>query len=336
MEQAEFTALAASYFHYTDPATFFRCPWDRDPANADIALIGVPFCGGNAIERGQHLAPRQVRNISMGYRRAHREFKLHPFELCRINDLGDAPVARALDPKLGLADINEFFRSVDAGGARPFSVGGDHSITLPALRAIAGPQSRRKQPVSVVHFDSHSDAFPPTDGVEHAGTGFYLGVEEGLIDPKRSLQIGFNGAPMDLDQDAYSYEAGYRVVDLDECEELGPAGIVSEIHRVVGDNPVFLSFDVDVIDLPWAPAVANPEVGGLTVREAQKILRGMRGLNLIGADLVCYVPHKDPPGNITAHTISALMHDALAVMAERVHREVAAPAAVPSGASHRT
>ena len=317
--------LKFTYYH--GPATFFNCRHEPDPAAADIALAGIPYSGGNMIERGQYLGPREVRNVSMGYRRTHREFAINPFELCRINDVGDAPIANALNPKAALRDFQTFFTEIDAAGCRPVSVGGDHSITLPALRALAGPDSRRGTSVSVVHFDSHTDSAPPSalmaEGVEHAATQFYLGVEEGLIDAEHSLQIGINGPVGDLAQDEYSHQAGYRVITLDECEELGVDGIVSAIRERVGERPAYLSFDLDVLDMPWAPAVADPEVGGFTARQAQKIIRGMRGLDIIGADFVCFVPRKDCAGEITAFSASAIMHEALSVMAE----VVAAPSA---------
>jgi guanidinopropionase len=308
------------FTYYYGPATFFNCVYDRDPAAADIALAGVPYSGGNMIDRGQYLGPRAIRNVSMGYQRTHRELGLNPFELCRINDVGDAPILNALNPNAALSDFQEFFTAIDVAGCRPVSVGGDHSITLPALRALAGAKSRRGGPVCVVHFDSHTDAAPPSEsmgrGAEHAATQFYLGVEEGLIDPEHSLQIGMNGAVGDPAQDQYSHEAGYRVINLDECEELGVKGIVSAIRDRVGARPTYLSFDLDVLDMPWAPAVADPEVGGLTARQAQKIVRGMRGMNLIGADFVCFVPRKDCAGEITAFSASAIMHEALTIMAE--------------------
>ena len=310
------------FTYYYGPATFFNCLYDRDPAAADIALTGVPYSGGNMIERGQYLGPRAVRNVSMGYRRAHRELGLNPFELCRINDVGDAPILNALNGNAALRDFQEFFAAIDAAGCRPVAVGGDHSVTLPALRALAGRASRRGGPVCVVHFDSHTDCAPPSElmgrGVEHAATQFYLGVQEGLIDPEHSVQIGINGPIAHPAQDQYSHEAGYRVINLDECEDLGVDGIVSAIRDRVGGRPAFLSFDLDVLDMPWAPAVADPEVGGLTARQAQKIIRGMRGMDLVGADFVCFVPRKDCASEITAFSASAIMHEALTIMAEVV------------------
>ena len=309
------------FTYYYGPATFFRCPHEPDPGAADIALLGVPHSGGNLIERGQYLGPRAVRNVSMGYQRIHRELGINPFELCRIHDVGDAPILRGANQNAALKDFQAFFAAIDAAGCRPVAVGGDHSITLPALRALGGPKSRRGEPVCVVHFDSHTDAAPPSEmlgGTEHAATQFYLGVTEGLIDPEHSLQIGINGPIADPAQDQFSHEAGYRIISLDECEELGVEGIVSAIRDRVADRPAFLSFDLDVLDMPWAPAIADPEVGGFTARQAQKIIRGMRGMNLVGADFVCFVPRKDCAGEITAFSTSAIMHEALTVMAEVV------------------
>jgi guanidinopropionase len=311
MDQHEPDAIeiGSRYLYYVDPPTFLRCSWDTDPAHADIALIGVPWAGGNPVEREQYLGPRAVRCVSAGYHRAHREFRLDPFAQCRINDLGDVPVAMQLDPRVGIDGITAFFARVAAAGARPVSVGGDHSVTLPILRAIAGAESPLGGPLAVVHFDSHTDSYAPEAGVMNAGVGFRVGVEEGLIDAEHSVQIGINGPMGDLGMDSFSAEAGYRVITLDEFEELGVAGTVAEIQSRVGDTPVYVSFDLDVLDLPWAPGVADPEVGGLTIREALKVIRGMRGLQLVGADLVCMIPRKDGAGEVTAFSAAALMHE---------------------------
>lgn len=266
----DFADAALAFRYWYGPATFFRCPWDPDLVHADIAVIGVPFSGGNPIERGQYLGPRAIRNTTMGYRRAHREWRVDPFQMCRISDVGDVPIARSLNAFEALAEIKAFFASVDAAGVRPLSVGGDHSITTPILRSIAGAGSRRGAPVAVVHFDSHTDAYEVTEstgGVEHAGTWARIGVEEGLIDASCSVMIGMNGPHPDMSFEEWAWDT-YRVIELDEIDERGVAGTIEVIRERVGNAAVYLTFDLDVLDLRWAPAVADPEVGGLTARQA--------------------------------------------------------------------
>lgn len=327
-ETGNFAEAALRFIYWYGPATFFRCPWDSDPAHADIAIIGVPFSGGNPIERGQYLGPRAIRNTTMGYRRAHREWRVDPFEICRINDLGDVPIIRTLNAFQALDDIRDFYRAVDAAGARPLSVGGDHSITTPILRCIAGMQSRRGGPVAVVHFDSHTDSYEvdsSVGGVENAGTWARIGVDEGLIDPASSVMVGMNGPHPDMSFEKWAYET-YRVIELDEFDERGVAGTIEVIRERVGTMPVYLTFDLDVLDLPWAPAVADPEVGGLTARQAIKLLRGLRGLDLVGADFVCFVGRKDTEAEVTALTAAALMHETLTLLAESAGRSASEPA----------
>jgi len=317
-ESSEFSEALGAFFYWHGPATFFRCPVDPDPRHADVGVIGVPQTGGNMVERGQYLGPRAIRNTTMGYRRMHREWRLDPFSLCRINDLGDTPVLRGLNPFETLRDIQTAFEPIGAAGTRPLSVGGDHSITLGILRAIAGPASPLGEPVAVVHFDSHTDAYAVDEtsgGVEHAATWARLGVDEGLIDGARSVMVGINGPHPALHLDDWAHDT-YRVITLEEFEDIGLDATIAAIRERVADRPVYLTFDLDVLDLPWAPAVADPEVGGFTAREAGKIIRGLRGLNLVGADFVCFIGRKDSEGDVTALTTAALMHDALTLLAE--------------------
>jgi len=319
---SNFSEALGAFFYWHGPATFFRCPWDPDPAHADVGVVGVPYTGGNMIERGQYLGPRAIRNTTMGYRRQHRQFRLDPFALCRIADLGDAPVIRGLNPFEAMDDLRAFYEPIAAAGTRPLSVGGDHAITTPILRAIAGPGSPRGESVAVVHLDSHTDAYavdPDSGGVEHAATWARLGVDEGTIDGGHSVMVGINGPHPALDLDQWAHDT-YRVITLDEIDEIGVAATVAAIRERVGDRPVYLTIDLDVLDLPWAPAVADPEVGGLTARQAQQLVQGLRGVDLVGADVVCFVGRKDSEGEVTALTAAALMHDVVTLLAESAAR----------------
>ncbi|MBA2428941.1 MAG: arginase family protein [Thermoleophilaceae bacterium] len=304
--------------------TLFRCPVDPDPNNCDIALVGVPHSSGNgSTERDQHLGPRAIRDVSVGYRKTHRRFQLNPWEACRVNDLGDVPLPYAMVNDPSIQDIEAYFKQIDAAGARPVSVGGDHSIPLPILRAIAGPNARVGQQVALVHFDAHTDTYDqlPTwlGAVDSAGHWASKILSEGLVDASHSLQIGMRGQgwgnPDPLD---YSRELGYQVIDKDEFDELGIDGTVAAIRQRVGDLPVYISFDLDVLDPSVAPGVSNLEYGeaGFTMKEALRTLQGMRGLNVIGADLVCLMPTKDNPNKITAWNGTTVLFEQICLIAD--------------------
>ena len=251
---------------------------------------------------------------------------MNPFELARICDFGDVPIPTPTLADQAVIDIEKYYAKMDAAGTIPFTIGGDHACTLPVLRAIAGPKSRRKQPVGIIHFDLHTDSYGDSAGVHcHAGNGFRIGLEEGLIDPSRYVHVGLNGPMVHPLMDDWSRSAGYRMLTLAEIEEIGIPAAVAEIRRVIGDGPVFVTIDLDVMSLSDAPAVADPEAGGLTIREMLQMLRGFRGLDIIGGDIVCFVPHLDP-SQITALHINGLMHDVVTMMAEGVAQKKSAGA----------
>lgn len=315
--------LLESYFYWNGFARLLGCPIGTDFADADIALVGLPLAV-NPIERTQYLAPRAVRHRSQAYHRGHREFGINPFELARILDFGDVPIPTPTIADRAVIDIEAFYARLDAAGAIPFTVGGDHACTLPVLRAIAGPNSRRKGPVGLIHFDSHTDSYGDSAGVRcHAGNGFRLALEEGLIDAARTVHVGLNGPMVHPRMDDWSRDAGYRLLSLREIEEIGIPAALAEVRRIIGDGPVFVTIDLDVLSLSDAPAVADPEAGGLTIREMLHLLRGFRGMDVIGGDVVCFVPHLDP-SQVTALHISAMMHDVVTIMAEGVVRKRAA------------
>jgi len=315
----EAISLLEGYFYWNGFPKLLGCPIETDFNKADIALVGLPLAV-NPIERTQYLAPRAVRHRSQAYHRSHREFGVNPFALARIFDFGDVPISTPTIADSAVVDIEAWYARLDAAGALPFTIGGDHACTLPILRAIAGPNSRRSGPVGLIHFDSHTDAYGDSAGVHcHPGNGFRLACEEGLIDPARTVHVGLNGAMVDLRMDEWSRNAGYRMLALSEIESIGIKASLAEILRVIGDGPVYVTIDLDVLSLSDAPAVADPEAGGLTIREMLRLLRGFRGLDVIGGDIVCFVPHLDP-SQITALHISAMMHDVVTVMAEGVAR----------------
>jgi len=312
--EAEATAAAAGYWHWYGVATFLRCPFQPDFKDTDIGLIGVPYSGGNNIERMQYLGPRAVRNRSTAYHRAHRDFGIDPFELARVRDLGDAPMPRVLNPDLAAEDFEAWFQKVFEAGVTPISIGGDHSITWPILRAAR--KARFPAPLGMIHFDSHTDAAPAGSGTRNHAAGFRLGAEDGLIDPRRTVQIGMRGHMASLRMDNWAKENFARVITTREVVKQGVEPILREIRGIIGDQPTYLSFDLDAIDPAYAPGVADPEVNGLTVREVVEFLEGFRGVNLIGADIVCYCPPLDNAAQITALTISSMMLELVTLIAD--------------------
>jgi len=293
--------------------TFMRLPHIADPARVDIALIGVPWDGGTTNRAGARHGRREIRNMSSFMRKVHHVSRIAPYELARIADLGDAPV-NPIDLMDSLKRIEQFFAKVHSAGAVPLSVGGDHLITLPIFRAIA-----RERPVGMIHFDAHSDTNDRYFGDNRYthGTPFRRAVEEGLLDPKRVVQIGIRGSiygPGDMD---FAESTGMRVIYMEEFCKLGEDKVIAETRRVVGDGPTYISFDVDGLDPVYAPGTGTPEIGGISTREAQHILRGLQGLNLIGGDVVEVSPPFDPSGN-TALVGATLMFEIMCLLADAV------------------
>lgn len=304
---------AMSAPRYTGVASFMRTPLVHDPSNLDIALIGVPFDGGAENRTGQRHGPREIRNMSSLMRTIHHVTKVNPYELCRVGDMGDVPISGAFHIEATLADIKEFYDKVHAAGTVPLSAGGDHSVSLPILRAIAADG-----PVGMVHIDAHTDTCDEELGSRFThGTPFRRAVEEGLLDPTRTVQIGIRGAQNGEDGWDFSLESGMRVIFIEEFAELGLEATIDLARRVVGDGPTYVSFDVDSLDPAFAPGTGTPEVGGMTTLEARMLLRGLRGLNLVGGDVVEVSPPFDPSGN-TALVGATMMYEILCILAEVV------------------
>ena len=298
---------------YTGIPTFMRAPFGDDWSEVDIGLIGVPYDGGVTNRPGARHGPREVRNQSSLMRRINQSSGICPYELLRIADLGDAVIERPFQLEQAHDEISRFFDRVQAAGVAPISVGGDHSITLPIFRAIA-----RDRPVGMVHFDAHCDTGDDYLGSKfHHGAPFRRAVEEGLLDPKRTIQIGIRGGLNDRDLWQFSHDSGMRVIYMDEYVELGPKGVIAEARRVAGDGPTYVSFDVDGLDPVYAPGTGTPEVGGFSSLDALTMIRGLRGLNLIGGDVVEVAPPFDPSGN-TALMGATVLFEILCVVADAI------------------
>ncbi|MCY1278081.1 Guanidinopropionase [compost metagenome] len=296
--------------------SFMRLPIFTDPAQVQIALVGVPWDGGTTNRAGARHGPREVRNMSSLMRKVHHVSRIAPYDLVRIGDLGDAPV-NPIDLMDSLAKIEGFFREIHDAGTVPLSVGGDHLVTLPIFRALA-----RQRPIGMVHFDAHSDTndrYFGNNPYTH-GTPFRRAVEEGLLDPERTVQIGIRGSIYSAEDEAFAEECGIRVIHMEEFADIGVDATLAEARRVVGDGPTYISFDVDVLDPAFAPGTGTPEIGGMTTLQAQQMIRGLRGLNLVGADVVEVSPPFDF-GGATALVGATVMFELMCILAESIaHR----------------
>jgi len=298
---------------YTGIPTFMRAPQSESWDEIDIGLIGVPFDGGVTNRTGARHGPREIRNQSSLMRRKHQSLGICPYDLCQIADLGDAWVQKPFHLEESLHEIAQFYRRVHQCGIVPVSAGGDHSVTLPIFRALAS-----EGPVGMVHFDAHCDTGDDYLGSKfHHGSPFRRAVEEGLLDPKRTVQIGIRGSINDLDIWKFSHDSGMRVVYMEEFYARGWREIMQEARQIVGDEPTYISFDVDGLDPVYAPGTGTPEVGGFTSLEAQFMIRALQGINLIGGDVVEVAPPFDPSGN-TALVGATMMFEILCVVADSV------------------
>jgi guanidinopropionase len=306
--------------------TLFRAPFDPNPKNCDIALVGVPHSSGNgSTERDQHLGPRAVRNVSAHNRRYHQKFDFSPWERCRIHDLGDVPLPEAMDNEKCVERISAFYREIADAAVPPVSIGGDHAITGAILQAIAGKDSllTRGRKAALLHLDAHTDAYeslPHWMGAVKSAAHWaaYL-VRQGNIDPRHSIQIGMRGNPRTRDWLKPSYDLGYQVITMQQYREQGIVSCCDAIRSRLGNMPVYISFDLDCLDPTVAPGVSNIEAGvaGWTIDEANELLRSVRGLDIIGGDVVCLMPTKDQPNNITAMVAAHVMFEILSLIAER-------------------
>lgn len=294
--------------------TFMRLPYVTDPARVDIALVGIPWDGGTTNRAGARHGPREIRNMSSLMRRINPASHISPYDLCRVADLGDASI-NPIDLMDTMSKIEQFASEIHNAGAALLSAGGDHLITLPIMRAIA-----KNGPLGMVHFDAHCDTGDTYfNGEKYThGTPFRRAVEEGLLDPKRTIQIGIRGSMYSENDWQYSYDTGMRVITIDEYFEMGVDAVIVEACRVVGDGPTYVSFDVDGLDPVYAPGTGTPEIGGYSTYDAQKMIRGLQGLNLVGGDVVEVAPPFDQTGN-TALVGATMMFEILCVLADSLH-----------------
>jgi guanidinopropionase len=298
---------------YTGIPTFMRTPHTHDPAEVDIALIGVPFDGGVTNRTGARHGPREIRNASSLMRAIHHASRINPYALCRVGDLGDVRFPHLFDIAATMDDITALYARVHEAGTVPLSAGGDHAITYPIMRAIGADR-----PVGMVHIDAHTDTKDEFLGCKvYHGSPFRRAVEDGVLDPARAVQIGIRGAQNTVEGWDFSIESGMRVIYMEEFTDIGVEAAIAEARRVVGDGPTYITFDIDGLDPVYAPGTGTPEVGGLTTIEAQRLIRGLQGLHLVGGDLVEVAPPFDPTGN-TALVGATMMYEMLCVIADSI------------------
>ncbi len=296
---------------FAQVATFMRLPLVRDLASGlEVAVAGVPYDGSMTFRPGARLGPRAIRNESALLRPYNPILEVKPFEVLNVADYGDIDIApNSIERSYELIQA-EVARLVEAG-VFPMLVGGDHSITLAHLREVA----RRHGPLAVVHFDSHLDTWDEYFGSKYFhGSPFRRAVEEGVIDPKHFAQVGIRGSIYDDSDLDFQRQHGIEVIRIEDIRQNGVARCVERFGRLKG-RPLFVSFDIDAVDPAFAPGTGTPEVGGLDSCEALSFVRGLRGFDLVGFDLVEVSPLYDSPGQVTALLAANLLYEALGVLA---------------------
>lgn len=277
----------------------------------DIGLVGVPWDGGTTNRPGARHGPRQLRDLSTMIRAVHPSLGIKPFELCNCADLGDVPPNPA-DLMASLDRVTQFYSELSSKGITPLTAGGDHLVSLPILRGLASDG-----PVGMIHFDAHTDLFNEYFGGTRYthGTPFRRAIEEGLLDPKRTIQIGIRGTMYDGEDIEFGRKAGVTILMIEDLMERGFADVMAQARQVVGNDKTYVSFDIDFIDPAFAPGTGTPEIGGPDTYTAQRLVRELSGLNLIGADLVEVSPPFDASG-ATAWVGVSIMFELLCMLAQ--------------------
>jgi agmatinase len=292
--------------------TFMRLPNTQDLENSDVAIVGAPFDTGATFRAGARFGPEGIRSVSHLLRRYNPSLDVVIFDHLSAIDYGDVPVVPGYI-EASYESIREGLEPIHRAGVVPIVLGGDHSIALPELRAAAAVHG----PLALVQFDSHPDTWDAYFGQKHThGTPFRRAVEEGLLDPSRSIQVGMRGSIYDQGDWNDAREMGFDLVPTDAVRKLGIEQTISRIRERVGDAKVYASFDVDFVDPAFAPGTGTPEIGGFTSREAQEFVRGLVGLDLIGCDVVEVYPAYDP-AQITALLAANVAHEFLSLIAAR-------------------
>ena len=290
-------------------ATFMRLPGNTDPADLDVAVVGVPFDIGTSNRPGARFGPRGIRDESVLLRPYNMATRAAPFDSLRIDDTGDV-ASSPYDLLAAVEAIEAHFDELLGHGVVTATMGGDHTVVLPILKAMA----ERHGPVGLVHVDAHTDINDTMFGskITH-GTPFRRAVEAGVLDCDRVVQIGVRGTGYEADDFDWPRRQGFRVVQAEECWHRSLEPLMDEVRDQVGGGPVYLSFDIDGLDPAFAPGTGTPEVGGLTVPQALEVIRGCRGLELVGCDVVEVAPIYDTSGT-TSLVGANLLYEMLCVL----------------------
>jgi agmatinase len=292
---------------YAGVPTLLGLPQADSAAGLDIALVGVPMDLGVSNRPGARFGPRAVRGIER-IGPYHPTFRAVPKAAVRAADVGDVPFRSRYSLEQSLEDIERYFGALKAQGVRPLSVGGDHSITYPILKALG-----KDAPVGLVHIDAHCDTMGAYDGSKfHHGGPFRLAVLDGVLDPERTIQIGIRGSSNMFWE--FSHASGMTVVYMEDFMRMGVAEVAERARAVVGNGPTYISVDVDGFDPAYAPGTGTPEAGGLEAREGLALLRALGGLHVVGADVVEVAPQYDPTTN-TSQLAAQLLFEEFALMA---------------------
>lgn len=299
---------------YSGVATFVGAPyrpidWTApDYGDLQVVLLGVPMDLGVTNRSGSRFGPRAVRNVERIGPYNHA-LDVMPIRELRCADIGDMPFRSRYSLEGCHEDIFGHALKIVEAGVTPLTVGGDHSISLQLLKAVAAKHG----PVGMVHIDAHADTSGPYDQTRfHHGGPFRQAVLEGALDPEKTIQIGIRGSAEIFYE--FSLDSGMTVIHAEEIEAMGVPAVIEKALAVVGDGPTYVSFDIDSLDPAFAPGTGTPEIGGLTTREAQAILRGLKGLNIVGGDMVEVAPQYDATTN-TAHAGAQILFEILSLMA---------------------
>lgn len=296
---------------FMDAATFLGAPYRPLAAQEgfeglDVALVGVPMDLGVTNRSGTRFGPRAVRGVERVGPYEHVLRALPTYEM-KVADVGDVPFQSRFSLAQCHEDIERYFGEIVNAGVRTLAVGGDHSMSLPILKAVG-----RERPVGLIHIDAHCDTSGEYEGSKfHHGGPFRQAVLEGVLDPERTVQIGIRGSAEWLWE--FSYESGMTVIHAEEVDELGIPAVLERARAVVGEGPVYVSFDIDSIDPAFAPGTGTPEIGGLTPREVLRLMRGLAGLDVVGGDVVEVAPQYDATTN-TAHVAAQMMLEILCLI----------------------
>ena len=297
--------------------TFMRLPSlnSDDPRfnDVDIGLLGVPWDGGTTNRPGARHGPRQMRDLSTMIRAMNPATNISPFAAVNCADLGDVP-PNPVDIQDSLNRVTEFVTVMKEKNIVSMTVGGDHLVTLPILRALA-----IDEPLGLIQFDSHTDLFDSYFGGHKFthGTPFRRAIEEGLVDPKRFVQVGIRGTAYNLDDIEWGMDQGVRIIRVEELFERGVPNVMAEVREIVGNSPTYCTYDIDFVDPTFAPGTGTPEIGGPNSFQAQQVIRELEGINLIGADLVEVSPPLDPTGG-TAWLGISLVFELMCILSQTI------------------